>query len=280
MNCCFDFARRNVMRKGILLTAIVVLSVPALLKAQPDKSGLFEPTTDKIGVTLDFTYVSKWLSKGVEAYGSQGGLFKTLDIDIYGTGFGIKTTHRNATGSGFVDSQRFDFRPYYKNTAFEGETYATIYNISVGYEYYPGLARNRSNTTFEWIFSFSWPNILPGKLVPGYKAHYEYGAGRSYKNQSGANIPSGWVHRFLLGYDLDTEQLPNPLHLSSEVAYTDGLGGASHDWSYITFGLSTVFEMTENLSFVPGFYHQISMDDSVAERDDITYCVLRLRYKF
>jgi len=28
----------------------------------------------KLGVSLDLTYTSKWLSKGIEAYGQQGGL--------------------------------------------------------------------------------------------------------------------------------------------------------------------------------------------------------------
>ena len=150
------------------------------------------------------------------------------------------------------------------------------YNISVGYEHYPGLARNKANTTFEWIFAFSWPKILPNGLVPSYIAHYEYPAGSNYDY---SHI-TGWVHRFGLGYDLNVPELPNPLHLSSEVAYTDGLGGAAHDWSYACFGLSTKFKLNDNLSFVPGVYHQISMDDSVSKRDDITYCILSMKYKF
>jgi hypothetical protein len=67
--------------------------------------------------------------------------------------------------------------------------------------------------------------------------------------------------------------------LSSEVAYTDGLGGASHDWSYAVFGLSTVLKAGENLSFVPGIYHQLSMDDSVNTKD-VTYTMFSLKYVF
>ena len=100
----------------------------------------------KLGVTFDLTYASKWLSKGVEGYGQKGGLFKTIDIDLYGTGFGVKTTHRNSTSRGYVDKQRFDFRPYYKSQLFEDTSWATNYNLSVGYEYYPGLARRKANT--------------------------------------------------------------------------------------------------------------------------------------
>ena len=253
------------MKKRILLIAVVLLSAAGTAQAEEKQ----------LGVTFDLTYMSKWMSKGAEAYGQQGALFKTIDIDFYDTGFGVKVTHRNATASGYVDKQRFDYRPYYKSKLFEGKPYATNYNISCGYEHYPGLARNVSNTTFEWIFDFSWPNILPKGLVPRYTAHYEYPAGSNYKHH---NI-TGWVHRFGLGYDLSVPELSNPLHLSGELAYTDGLGGAEHDWSYATFGASTKFKITGNLSFIPGLYHQISMDDSVCKRD-VTYCSLSMRYKF
>jgi len=255
-----------VKSKKVLLIVIFTLGAAGLAHAQEDK----------LGVTLDLTYMSKWLSKGAEAYGQQGALFKTIDIDLYGTGFGVKVIHRNAIGSGYVDKQRFDYRPYYKSQFFEGKPYATNYNISVGYVHYLGLARDKANTTFEWVFAFSWPDILPGGLVPSYIVHYEYPAGSNYRY----SYITGWVHRFGLGYDLEVPELPEPLHLSSEVAYTDGLGGAAHDWSYATFGVSTKFKITENLSFVPGLYQQISMDDSVCKRDDVTYCKLSMKYKF
>ncbi len=253
--------------KRILLVTIVLLSTAPLYAAEQEK---------KLGVTFDLQYHSKWLSKGAEAYGQQGALFKILDLDFYGSGFGVKVIHRNATASGYVDKERFDFRPYYKNQLFEGKPYATNYNISVGYEYYPGLSRRKANTTYEWIFAFSWPNIFPNGIVPSYTAHYEYPAlsGGRY------NYITGWVHRFGLGYNINVTELPNPLNLSTEIAYTDGLGGASHDWSYINFGLKTGFDITENLTFTPGLYHQISMDDSVSKRHNITYCILSMKYTF
>jgi hypothetical protein len=254
---------------------LLVIVVPLLLLMQ-DAYG----EEGKPGVTFDLTYMSKWLSKGAEAYGQQGALFKTIDLD-FGNGFGMKVTHRNATASGYVDRERFDYRPYYKGQLFDGEPYLTNYNISFGYEHYPGLARNRSNTTFEWTFGFSWPKILSEHLVPSYIAHYEYPAGSNYDFA----FITGWVHRFLLTYDFSMSELSADLpdqtvYFSSEVAYADGLGGAAHDWSYATFGLSTNLKLSERLSFIPGFYYQISMDDSVSGRDDITYAKLSMRYKF
>jgi hypothetical protein len=260
------------MTKRLLLLVALLSPLTGTAKAQDND----------LGITLDFQYRSKWLSKGAYGYGVQGAFFKTIDLDFYNTGFGVKVTHRNATASGYVNSQRFDYRPYYKNVFFENESYATNYNISAGYEHYPGLARNRSNTTWEWIFAFSWPNLISQGIVPQYIAHYEYAAGSNYTKPSGASMPSGWVHRFILGYDLETIDIPIPIHLSSEIAYTDGLGGAAvaHDWSYATFGASSKIEIDDNLSFIPGVYYQITMDNSINKDDDITYCILSMKYKF
>ena len=127
------------MKKVILLASIILLSF----------SGIGSAEEGQLGITLDVTYTSKWLSKGAQAYGQQGGVFETLDLDLWGSGFGIKVTHRSSTSSGYVDNQRFDYRPYYKSTLFEGESYVTNYNISVGYEHYYGRTRNKANTTYE-----------------------------------------------------------------------------------------------------------------------------------
>ncbi|MBN1796465.1 MAG: hypothetical protein JW804_07315 [Sedimentisphaerales bacterium] len=251
-----------------LLITIIVLNVGTFCQAEEDPGYL--------GFSFDLTYTSKWLSKGVEAYGSKGGLFKTIDVDFWQTGWGVKVTHRNATSSGYVDSQRFDFRPYYKGLLFDGERYQTNYNLSVGYEHYPGLSRHKANTTYEWIFAFSWPKLLPCGLVPGYIAHYEYPASGGDVNRKVA----GWVHRFLLGYDLKMEELPNPLHLSTEVAYYDGLGNKCHDWAYFTIGMSSKFNITEDLAFVPGVYLQRTMDRSISKHKDIAYTMLSMKYVF
>jgi len=262
------------VRKRFLLTVVILLSTVNIVYA--DDASKPDTTEKKLGITLDLTYTSKWLTKGVEGYGSKGGLFKTVDVDLYGTGLGVKVTHRNATSGDYVDKQRFDFRPYYKGELFEGQSYATNYNVGVGYEYYTGLDKKRAGTTFEWIFGFSWPNILPEGFTPSYIAHYEYPAGSEYTN---SNV-TGWVHRFLLGYDMNVAELPNPLHLTTEVAYSDGLGNKAHDWAYVTVGLSTKFNISKNLSFVPGLYHQTTMDESISKHKDITYSMLSMKYKF
>ncbi|MCP4259745.1 MAG: hypothetical protein GY774_19870 [Planctomycetes bacterium] len=255
------------MKNRIVLVTLLLLLAAGLVQAEDE---------DKLGVTLDLSYWSKWLSKGFSVYGQQGGLFKTIDVDLYGTGFGVKVTHRNATSSGYVNGQRFDYRPYYKSTLFKDETYATNYNLSVGYEHYTGLDRHKAPTTYEWILALSWPDIMPNGIVPKYIVHYEYPA------SSGDTFRTGWVHRFGLGKNIEVDILPQALHISGEIAYTDGLGAKTvdHDWSFATFGLSTKFILTDNLTFVPCVYHQITMDKSINPDKDLTYAVLSMKYKF
>jgi len=254
------------MRRESLLVALLCLLITGTAVAEPGE----------LGVSLDLSYWTKWMTKGAEGYGQQGAAFETLDIDLYGTGFGVKVTHRNAISSGYVDKQRFDYRPYYKNQLFKDEPHAMNYNIGVGYEHYYGLSRTKANTTYEWIGAFSWPNLFPNGPVPRYIAHYEYPADGGNANRD----VTGWVHRFGLDYDLNSPVKGLPLRLSTEVAYTDGLGRAAHDWSYANVGLSSKIKITDNLAFVPAVFQQITMDKSVSRKKDITYAILSVKYKF
>jgi len=254
--------------RRILLAIAVLFSTVNFVYAEEEK---------KLGVTLDLTYTSKWLSKGIEAYGSKGGLFKTIDVDFWQSGWGLRVTHRNAIPeSGYVDNQRFDFRPYYKGSVFDGTSYFMKYDLSFEYEYYPGLSRHKANTTYEWINSFSWPNLLPLGFVPTYIFHYEYPAfsGDANRNNVGA------VHRFVLGHDISVPDIKNPLKATWEIAYYDGLANRVSDWAYYTFGLSGKVDISKDLAFVPGIYHQTTMDKSISKHKDITYAMLSMKYKF
>jgi hypothetical protein len=196
-------------------------------------------------------------------------------LEFWDSGFGAQVIHRSATSSGYVDKQRLDYRPYFKSKVFEGSPLQINYNISTEYENYYGMSRKKANTTWEWMFDFTFPNLLPKGFTPRYIAHYEYPAGSGHKYR----YITGWVHRFILAYDFKVPQLPSPLVVSSEVAYTDGLGGAAHDWSYATFGLSTSLKSGKHITFTPGIFYQISMEDTVCDRD-VLYCILSMKYKF
>ncbi|MHC4423132.1 MAG: hypothetical protein ACYSWR_00465 [Planctomycetota bacterium] len=253
----------------ILIVAVIVLGAAGV--------GLAEE--GKLGVTLDVTYASRWLSDGAEVYSEDGAFHETISLDFYGTGFGAAVTHSSATDGGWVDKQRLDYKVFYSNSLFDDHAYKTCYNLKWIYKNYYDRARDKGNIQ-EWRFGFSWPKLLDNGLVPKYTLVYCYPAGSSYDNYK----ISGFLHVFGLGYSLNVPQLPNPVSLSANVTFRDGAGCTTaspkdHDWSHATLGASTKLKIADNLTFVPGVYHQISMDDSVNTRD-VTYVKLSMKYKF
>jgi len=160
----------------ILLVVVILLSVASVSGAVEKESSVPAKLSDQkeLGVTFDLTYMSKYMSKGVEAYGQQGGIFAHTIIDFWGSGFGLAVGHQNATSSGYVDSQRFNYKVFYRGVAFEDSPYKTQYGVTWIYKHYYGRARSVGNTE-EWILGFSWPELLGVKnLVPFYVFDYEY----------------------------------------------------------------------------------------------------------
>ena len=267
----------SMKKKGILLTAVILLSVAGLVQAQEGE----------LGVTFDITYVSRYIWRGFDVYpNNHDAIRPSIDIDFYGTGFGVKLLSSRALGSGFENAEELDITLYYGNSLFEGETYATDYQI--GWVYYdfpdqPSLAQDMQ----EFFTSFSWPKICPAGIVPSYTIARLWPA----KGQSAAAANGGWAHIIGFGYDwtiprLQPETLEQTLHLSAELVYNDGfapgtVAGATvdHDWSHMLLGVSTGFDLADNLTFTPALYFQKSMDDSVNTQDEF-WVSLSMAYKF
>jgi hypothetical protein len=84
------------------------------------------------------------------------------------------------------------------------------------------------------------------------------------------------------GFLPDTPQ--QVLNLHSEVVFNDGVGpagqNADHDWSNAVFGISTGFELTEDIVLTPGVHYQVTMDSSINADQDETWLTLSMAYKF
>jgi len=257
------------MKKGVVvLVMLIFLNTVGSVWAEEDK---------KLGVTLDVTYASKYIDKGGRYFGSKSAITELLDIDLYGTGLGLLIHNRKANSSGYENKQKFKYSVYYKNSFFDDEAYKTKYKVTWYYHHYYDEPRNKADKD-EWKFDFTWPELLPGGLVPQYTTWYMYPAGSNYDNHDS----TGWLHRFGFGYDVAIPELADQVfHLCAYVWYRDGMGGATkdHDWSHATFGVSTSLKLTDNLSFIPALYYQSSWEDSVNEHDEL-YCKLSMRYKF
>ncbi len=112
------------MKKVILLTAVILLSATTFVQAQ---DGALSGTA---GVTL----LSQYIWRGFEWFGEDGAILPSVDLDLYGTGLGLKVLWLKGMGNGNNLMERLDFTLSYSNTLYEYETYATDY--LVGWTYY------------------------------------------------------------------------------------------------------------------------------------------------
>ncbi len=269
------------MKKAIVLTAVILLST----------AGLAHPQEDELHGVIDITYQSSYMWRGFDWYGRGGhsAIQPSIDLDLYGTGFGVNLLWSRANTSGYENKEWLVTTLYYGNSLFEGETYATDYKIGWVYYNYPdnpragGTSKGVAVADMQEIFAaLSWPDIFPMGIVPSYTVIHLWPA-RSGSLIMGAD---GWLHIFGLGYDLTAppilpETTEQVLHLSAAAVYNDGMGAATvdHDWSHAVFGVSTNFDLGYDLTFIPALYYQSSWDSSV-NPDDETWVSLSVQYKF
>lgn len=274
-SCCLN-AKDRQMKKLILLLTLLMSPLAAAGEETPD-------------ITIDATYVSRFIDKGFDCYrNNHSGIQPGIDVDLFNTGFGVNVRWFRANSPGFENDEKLDYRAYYYNSFAENQTFATDYKISWIYHNFPDCHRKAANSQ-EIEAEFEWPNILPCGIIARYVVSSEWAAGSKYENHS----EGGWTHIFGLGYDLSIPGLlqqntRQDLHLSADIAYNDGTGancnaqentGVDHDWSHAVWGISTEFKITENLAFTPGIYYQVSMDDSVNTSDEC-WVSLSLSHRF
>ena len=267
-------------KKAILLAAVISLITVGLVHAQEAE----------LTGTIDVTYLSSYIWRGFDCY-AQGhsAIQPSINLDLYGTGFGLKILSGRAIHGGFEDKEELDINLYYNNTFFEAENYATNYQIGYVYYNFPDNPKKGSPTLMcgdmqELYAALAWPNICPFGVVPSYTAILMWPSeGKGYARNNG-----GWAHVFGLDYawtvpGLLPETPEQALNLHAEMVYNDGVGPAGeavdNDWSHAVFGVSTDFEVVENLTFTPGFYYQSSWDDSVNSQDE-AWVSLAMSYKF
>jgi len=278
------------MKKGILLAAVILLGAVGFAQAQEELSG-----------TIDVTYQSAYLWYGFDMYPGahgEGVILPSIDLDLYGTGLGLNVLWSRANtgavnkGVSFENQERIDLTLSYSNSYFEYETYATDY--SVGWTYYEYPDEPSDLMDMQEIFaSLSWPEICPESIVPSYTIV------RLWKSESGhpssqpgltTNDVSGWIHIFGLGYDMPVEGLlpdipEQILHLSAAAVYNEGAGGINmdHDWSHFVLGVSTDFDLGNDLTLTPGVYHQKVLEKRLSrfnDDEDVTWVSLSLKYAF
>jgi hypothetical protein len=265
------------MKKGILLAAAILLSAAGFAQAQEGQ----------LSGTVDVTLMSSHIWRGFDIYpNNHAGYQASIDLDVFGTGFGVKVLHGRAFQSGFENAEQLDLTLYYGNNLFEGEAYATDYTVGWVYYNYPDQPVRVAHMQ-EVFASFALPELCPFGVVPSYTIVRMWPA----KSSSTVSGNGGWLHIMGLAHDLAVPgllpEIPEQnLHLSAELVYNDGAAPGSlgavavdPDWSHAQLGISTDFDLAENVALIPAFYHQLSMDNSVNNEDE-SWVTLSLSYKF
>jgi len=285
------------MRKKCFLVGVVLLAAIGFAQAQDgDLHG-----------AAGITYGTRYVWRGFEPFGSQTAIHPFVDLDLMGTGFGINVTAHRANSSGYEQNERWDYSLYYRNTLGEaGDEFATAYQLSYVYYNYPDLSSHtRQSADLQEINALmSWPNLLGVKgLVPRYCLVKLWasnsGSWVASGNPNGGSA-SGFAHIFMLDYALPvaglTAETPEQtLNFHTELVYNDGVdprpggGYKDSDWTNFVMGVSTDFDLGNNLIFTPGLNYQITMEDNgdlgyygkgVSPNHDIIWATFTVKYTF
>ena len=97
------------MKKGSLLVVVILLGIAGFVQAQD---------AELHGV-IDVTYQSKYVWRGFDIYGDKSAIQPAIDLDLYGTGFGINLMAHRANSDKYENGERWDYTIYYQNLLFD-----------------------------------------------------------------------------------------------------------------------------------------------------------------
>ncbi len=249
---------------------------------------------------VEITYQSKYVWRGFDIFEDNSAFQPSVTLDLFGSGFGVNVMGHRANKSGYELNERWDYMLFYRNCMFMDERYETQYHLGFVYYNYPQLSAQVADL-MEAHMLLSWPQVMQvDNLVPRYclvklwPANSNSAVGAAAQG-NGKSTASGWAHIFMMDYAMPiqglTEDTPQQmLNLHSELVYNDGIhpagglqttgGLVDHDWSNAVFGISTDFDLGDNMMVTPGVFYQHTLDDSVNEDKDETWATVSMKYKF
>jgi len=275
------------MKARILVSVVMLLVIVSMARAQA-------PAPELHG-WADLTFSSKYVWRGFDIYDDKSAIHPSVDLNY--SGFGINVTGHRANSGGYENSERWDYNLYYANGLFMDQSYALQYRLGWVYYNFPDNSSQVADLQ-EAHAILSFPKIFPVGIVPSYVLvklwPSESGSLVASKvdlstGQPSTGTASGWAHIFMLDYALKTvgilPETPEQVwNFHAEAVFNDGVGpggqNVDHDWTNAVFGVSTDFDLADNVTLTPGLYHQITMDDSVNDDKDETWVSVGIKYKF
>ena len=265
-------------------------------------TGLAQAQEDPLGVTVDATWVSKYLWYGIDMLDDKGAFQPSVDVDLFGSGFSVNVWASYPTAAGDmnkgggspgtsrIDATEYDYTLAYSTVFGEGEPGAVA--VTAHGRYYDFIDQpDEARDAYEVGVKIAMPGLCTGGVVPSYFVGRIWPA--AGKTSGGKpDLPmdyAGWVHIFGLAYDLKlpglTPDTPEQVvSFSAAAVYNDGFtdnaaGTLDHDWSHALFGISTSLELAENVNLTPAVYYQSSWEDTVNPEDEIVFSI-GASYKF
>ena len=296
------------MKKTVLFVAVILFAGISLAQAA---EGELHGT---VGATLDSRYI--W--RGITVFGSKGGFHPFVDVDLYGTGFGLSVEGHIPIGSqsvagplgddpyyvGLQELERWDITPYYKGICSPDEKMEMRYMLGYRYFYYPEASHGSGPSLPEDLGSYdlqevfaavAMPNVLgvPG-LVPSLAVLKTW---PSYSGTVvGANNPNGGTYAgtayvLMLDYGIPISGLladvpEQTIKLHAETVFNDGVDPrpagpySDSDWTHYMLSASTDFDLGSGVTFTPGIYYQHTMEEAINDDSDILWARCTFAYKF
>lgn len=245
-----------------LLVSLVVLAA-----AVSGVNAAEEAATEDLGVTVDISYVSKYIWRGFDLLDDKGAWQPSIDLDL-GNGFSANVWMSYAGASGGVDATEYNYTLAYNGSVLEDSAWKTNYEL--GWRYYDFIDTSSQDAdTQEVYLAGSMPALTGCGVVPHFAVFQMWPA-----QGGGANRDfSGTIYLMGFGYDLTLDDAPElPLSFTWDIVYNDGTGGSSvdHDWSHMVWGLSTSMTCpATGGTLKPGIYFQNSFDSSVNDEDEL-----------
>ena len=239
-----------------------------------------EEDAPKLGVTLDSTYVTKYLWRGYDILDGHAAWQPSVELDLFGTGFTFNVWSSIATSGGLSDLNEVDYTLAYGQTLFEDKRYALDVGVQYIYYDFPRLSSKLADAE-ETGVKLALPALIRtanSALVPSY-----YVGRLNPAKHGGGHITGGTFQTLGLSYDLPiprSEGKSQVVSFAADVTHNSGAYDADPDWSHATFGVSTKINIgASGFTVTPALNYQVSMDDTVNDEDEI-WAGLSVSYGF